>query len=56
MCIRDSSNPVDKRDIEMQRAGEDLVKTRRPQYYLYGFEDAVSYTHLDVYKRQPQIV
>lgn len=33
------SNPVDKRDIEMQRAGEDLVKTRRPQYYLYGFED-----------------
>lgn len=33
------SNPVEKRDIEMQRAGEDRVKTRLPQYYLNGFED-----------------
>ena len=33
------NNPVEKRDIEMQRVGEDRVKTRLPQYFLNGFED-----------------
>lgn len=34
-----SPDPVEKRDIEMQRAGEDAVKTRLPGYILSGFED-----------------
>ena len=33
------TRPIDYGDMEMQRAGEDRVKTRSPQYYLNGFED-----------------
>lgn len=33
------TTPINYRDIEMQRAGEDPAKTRFPQYILSGFND-----------------
>lgn len=33
------TDPIDTRDIEIQRAGEEPAKTRIPQYILSGFED-----------------
>ena len=47
MCIRDSGSAVMYNVVSEQTRGDDGTQTTTMYYY-----DAVSYTHLDVYKRQ----
>ena len=46
MCIRDRPDSVQKKNIKPEQPAKDSVKKYDP--------NTVSYTHLDVYKRQAQ--
>ena len=54
MCIRDRfttvENEVTFSHAEVEQARQMLAKAQKPMLYVGG--GAVSYTHLDVYKRQ----
>ena len=64
MCIRDRFNELEKaernaaylgkleRGLEQVRAGFGIVKTMEELEAMAGDGTSVSYTHLDVYKRQ----
>ena len=54
MCIRDSINTIlfSGNEAELRESMRQLEKkTPLDEYFTYGY-GAVSYTHLDVYKRQ----
>ena len=54
MCIRDSDKSADRFDIYLDEKKVQLKEDKtNPDIISYGF-GAVSYTHLDVYKRQEQ--
>ena len=54
MCIRDSTTGLHMSDIENLLSLFDLIVSRGNTLVVIEHNlDAVSYTHLDVYKRQP---
>ena len=59
MCIRDSSNTIRIRPLKESRyfpavviGGDDLLTEGKTPYWGAYYGVPVSYTHLDVYKRQ----
>ena len=60
MCIRDSAKAVSLLAIEKIKSGDKVISTdpetmeTSPKTVLETYIRAVSYTHLDVYKRQIQ--
>ena len=48
MCIRDSLYPVQEHNYRQSESESGLQRNEALQQYI----EAVSYTHLDVYKRQ----
>ena len=53
MCIRDRFTPADLENL-LNEAAIYAARDNRKYITMQDIQNAVSYTHLDVYKRQPQ--